>query len=140
MDSKFQKELNTLLDFRPVSSKSLSALRISMKNKDPVNWGNDYDFFKGQLKYPQTTTMSQNTDSVLAQRIQLREERAAKASNYKAKVLGESSCITNLSDQPISKSIFSKSLISEENVIEKTKRQCPSKSVVMQTASSDDEY
>ena len=107
MDSKFQKQLNTLLDIRPVNCKSLSALKIALKSKDPVNWSNDYDFFKGQLQYPQTTSMSQNTDSILAQRIQRREDRAAKASNYKAKVLGESSCITDLSDQPISKSIFS---------------------------------
>ena len=110
-----------------------------MKNKDPVNWSNDYDFIEGQLKYPQTTSMSQHTDSILAQRMQMREERAAKASIYKEKNQGEHSCTTDVSNQTISKTTFSKSSISEENVIDKTKRQCTSKTIVAQVDSSDDD-
>ena len=139
MDSKFQTELNTLLDFRPVNCRSLSTLKVVLKKNDPVNWSNDFDFMEGQLKYPQTTSMSQNTDSILAQRVQIREERAAKASIYKEKNQGEHSCTTDLSNQTISKTTFSKSSISEENVIEKTKRQCTSRTIVTQVDSSDDD-
>ena len=42
--------------------------------------------------------------------------------------------------KPIAQTTFSKSSISEENVIEKTKRQSPSKTIVTQIDSSDDDF
>ena len=48
--SKFQKDLNTLLDCRPVTCKRLSSLKQALIKTGNPNWGIDYEFFKGQLK------------------------------------------------------------------------------------------
>ena len=71
--------------------------------------------------------------------MQMREESAANALVYKEKNPGEGSCITDVSNQTISKTTFSKLSISEEDFIEKTNRQCTSKIILTQLESSHDD-
>ena len=117
MDSKYQAELNSILDFRPPHLKTLSSLKAYMKSKDKKNWSDDYEFFKGQLKHPQEKTMSNQTDNVLAQCIQKRDERAAKTASFLEKNKGESSVIDSADKKPQ----CSKTMVSKENIIEKIK-------------------
>ena len=119
MDPAFQTEFNILLNLHSTSCQTLLSLKATMKNEDNTNWSMDYEFFKGQLKHPQTTSMSNITDRVLAQCILMKEEKAAKALAYMEKNRGEPSAIVQQSDD--SKAIFSRKMISEENTIEKTK-------------------
>ena len=88
---KFQSDLNTLLDLRPVPYRTLSSLKVYLKKNDEINWKQDYDFFKGQLKHPQTGILSNRTDSILAQRKRVREESASKAAAFIKNNLGETS-------------------------------------------------
>ena len=62
---KFQKYLDTLLDFRPRSESKLSLLKSFLKSSGNADWLRDYEFFKGQCKFPQTTQMSSTIDGVL---------------------------------------------------------------------------
>ena len=64
-----------------------------MKKGNDTIWSKNYEFFKGQLKHPQTTSMSNITDIVLAQRIRMREEKAAEALTNMEKNRGEPSAI-----------------------------------------------
>ena len=74
----YQKELD-LLDLRPESLSKLPALKAELKKRGKT-WEDDYDFFKGQMVYPQTSFMSPSTDHVLAATTRKREERNKKVS------------------------------------------------------------
>lgn len=78
----FQKEFNTLLDICIVSCKTLLSLKAIKKKENDINWSMDNEFFKGQLKHPQTTSMWNITISFLDQHIRMREEKAAKTLAY----------------------------------------------------------
>lgn len=122
MDPKFQVELDTLLDVRPVDCQKLSSLKDYMRKNDERNWDMDYAFFKGQLKHPQTTSMSSCVDKILTQTIHKRNKRAATASSFKEKNQSPNSVIEN---QPAKHpSLFSRTMISEENITEVSKRHC----------------
>ena len=54
-NAMFQNELNNLLDLRPVTCSTLSALKEHLKKSGNPEWKTDYEFFKGQLKHPQST-------------------------------------------------------------------------------------
>ena len=48
----YQDDLKKLLDLRPVSCSTLPTLKTELKILRGNDWEEDYDFFKGQLKYP----------------------------------------------------------------------------------------
>ena len=64
-----------------------------MKKEHKINWSMNYEFFKGQLPNWQTISIWKIIDSVLAQGICMREEKAAKALAYTEKNQGEQPAI-----------------------------------------------
>ena len=47
-----QDGLNKVLDLRPVSCSTLPKLKTELQKLQGNDWEEDYDFFKGQRKYP----------------------------------------------------------------------------------------
>ena len=48
----YQDDLKKLLDLRPVSCSTLPTLKTELQKLQGNDWEEDYDIFKGQLKYP----------------------------------------------------------------------------------------
>ena len=136
--SKFQKDLNTLLKCRPVTCKTLSSLKQALIKTGNPNWVIDYKFFKGQLKYPQTSTMSSAKDNNLRKRVEMKVAKEAKAFSSMEKNKGLSLLNQHATE---SKASFSHTMISGDNVLEKKPRQsqCSSKLIPSEDCSSQDE-
>ena len=77
--SLYQKELDNLLDLRPPSLSKLPALKAELQKRGE-SWERDYEFFKGQIVYPQTSFLSPRTDHVLAASTRRKEERDMRVS------------------------------------------------------------
>ena len=117
----FQKELNTLLDLRPDCFSTLSSLKCEIQKLRGADWEWDYNFFKGQLVYPQSSFMSPNKDAVLASKSRKRAERKLQAQAYAERNQDESNDNTS---HTITKNTVSHSRtdISVENEIPKGQR------------------
>ena len=61
----YQDGLNKLLDLRHVSYSTLQTLKTELQKWRGNDWEADYDFVKGQLKYPQEGFMSPSKDRLL---------------------------------------------------------------------------
>jgi len=133
---KFQKDLNTLLDCRPVTCKTLSSLKQALIKTCNTNWGIDYEFFKVQLTYPQTSTMSSTKDDKLRKKVEMKSTK--KALSFMERNKG-TSLLNQYATEPETTS--SHTMISGDNVLEKTTRQsqCTSKLITSEDCSSQDE-
>ena len=116
----FQKELNSLLDLRPASCATLPTLKHQLKSSGNVNWEEDYSFFKGLIRFPQTTSMSSSRDQLLLNKMKMREIKTVKAQSFAEK---------NRSDfnTSSSKDIPSRSDVTEQNIIIKSPRESANK-------------
>ena len=72
----FQRDLDKLLDLRTTECMNLNSLMASLKTRKTgkESWESDYLFFKGQLTFPQTSSMA-GKDKVLEKKL---EEKSAK--------------------------------------------------------------
>ena len=82
----FQENLNTLLDLRPSSCSTLPALKKELQTLVGENWMEDYEFFKGQLKYPQDGFISPTSDLITEGKRKRKAERESKADAYKKRI------------------------------------------------------
>ena len=114
----FQNGLDILLDLRPTQNRSLSSLRDYLKMAE---WEEDYKLFKGQLKHPQTGTISSTKDVQLQKKVQKTAPRQAKASSYIERNQDELSASTSSNVTP--KNVFDD--VCEDNILlVKSHRQC----------------
>ena len=74
----FQNDLNQLLDIRPRSLQTLSALKSHLQSSGNADWLSDYNFFKGQCLFPQKNTMSPTVDGVMQKKLKHKAVREAK--------------------------------------------------------------
>ena len=59
----YQDNLKKLLDLRPVSCSTLPTLTTELQKLQGNDWEEDYDFFKGQRKYPSLRRLYLNMKS-----------------------------------------------------------------------------
>ena len=122
-----------------VTCETLSSLKKALIKTGNPNWGIDYEFFKGQLKYPQTSTMSSTKDDNLRKRVEMKVAKEAKAFSFMEKNKGLSLLNQHATE---SKASFSHTMISGDNVLEKKIRQsqCSSKLIPSEDCSSLDNH
>ena len=77
MTKEFQRDLDKLLDLRTAECMNLNSLKVSLKARGNGNWKTDYLFFKGQLTFPQTSSMS-GKDKVLDKKLKEKSAKIAK--------------------------------------------------------------
>ena len=130
----FQVSLDTLLDLRPASLNTLSTLK-----KKLVTFGTsglvDYNFFKGQLSFPQTSSIDSRKDKVLHIKGKEKEQRRKKAAEHAERNKGDISATSPPANRD-------KTDIDEANVIIKSPRQIrkgESSVLVSENASSESE-
>ena len=109
----FQNGLDNLLDLRPIQNRSLSSLRDYLKMAGNPEWEEDYKLFKGQLKHPQTGTISSTKDVQLQKKVQKTASRQAKASSYIERNQDELSASTSSNVTP--KNVFDD--VCEDNIL-----------------------
>lgn len=136
INPRFQKNLNTHLDFRPADCQTLASLKQVLEKTNKLNWREDYAFFKGQMKYPQEGTMTAHVDTILKRKIERKSIKDAKAAAYVERNCGESSISQPQGSEGSSSSHTG---ISSENIIDKSKRQCSLEQVVTRTSDSENE-
>ena len=86
---QFQSELNKLLDIRPRSLQTLSALKSHLQASGNSSWLRDYEFFKGQCTFPQTGTMSHTVDGVMQKKVKEKARRTTKSQSFAARNAGD---------------------------------------------------
>ena len=116
----YQDNLNKLLDLRPPSLSTLPALRkeLNKLRGDEEKGKEEYEFFKGQLKYPQKDLMSPSREGAEQAKSKRKAERDAKAMAYKERntFTGSFNSSSNTSTTSSSKHI------SFENFVQDSKR------------------
>ena len=81
----FQTDLNQLLDIRPRSLQILSALKSNLQSSGNAAWLSDYNFFKGQCMFPQTTTMSHTVDGLMQKKLKEKTRRETNRQSFAQK-------------------------------------------------------
>ena len=119
VSTSFQENLDVLFDVRRSDCMDLDGLKSQLKATGNVDWLRDYDFFLGQLVYPQTSTMSHSKDMVLDKKVRKREARASKTLLYASQNHGDFSSTVVVS-APSTKSVPHQ--ISPETIILDSKR------------------
>ena len=132
----YQDNLNTLLDLRPSSCSSLPALKKELQRLVGDNWEEDYQFFKGQLKYPQDGFISPTSDQITEAKRKKREERESKTNVYKEK---NSIRIDTELDTTRNVTIPYHMQISEENIVPRRKRMTATRLSFSVDSSEDEE-
>lgn len=115
IDPEFQVYLDHLLDLRTIECQDMVILEKTLKKSGNVDWRNDLEFMKGQLKVPQIGSLSTTKDKILDQKVKRKSIKAAKANEYASKNAGDFVYTSQSSSSATPSS--SKFNISEENIV-----------------------
>ena len=129
----FQNGLDNLLDLQPTQNRSLSSLRDYLKMAGNPEWEEDYKLFKGQLKHPQTGTISSTKDAQLQKKVQKTASRQAKASSYIERNQDELSA--SISSNVTPKDVFD-DMCEDDILLVKSHRQCTLKETTEEGSST----
>ena len=115
--TSFQNDLNKLLDIRPRSLQTLSALKSHLQSSGNADWLSDYNFFKGQCLFPQKNTMSPTVDGVMQKKLKQKTVREAKNHLFAQKNAGDFTGGTSTIVRPTDTLPSSTSGVNEESIL-----------------------
>lgn len=117
-----QQDIDQLLDLRPRSLRTLSALKSHLQASENEAWLSDYNVFKGQCMFPQRGTISVK-DGRLDQKQKERVKKEAKRASFAARNSGDfPEATTNITAES-STPRTTLSHIKEENILPRSPRQ-----------------
>ena len=112
----FQSKLDTLLDLRPSFASTLPDLKKHLCSSGNALYMKDYEFFKGQMSFPQTGSISSTKDVDEHRKGKHREQKKSNASLFAEKHKGIDTKAAPKSDD--------KTQVCKSNIIIKSLREC----------------